>query len=545
MGITELEDLQTIVKERLLAEEHYANKLSSISKIRPKAGEDATTLLAQICSSLRRETATIAESHRNMALNLGRLLRALQVFLDENRKLSGMKKEGIDNAAKRVERYKTDVEVSRKEAEAKWAVALVEEKKHDQELAVSGNSNADEVLQTMDVMITVGEQGFTAHEFNNFLTKMQQEIASQFMKAVESAQRQRLILAKEVLSNYITFEKAVLPAISSSCERVEVFLETLSPDREVQMMAERDRTGNARIPPILYWPQYPVHLFPVPTKKFSPMTQTTSPAKRATTPGIQAAIEQVFGIPLEEASAAAGRRIESQLTAHDKHPARLIRDLLSSHPELFTPTPGPRRQSTSDSLEKPRRDSTSGNGTTSNLPPHLSVSSLRLGSLGSIDAEDGNDFDDIDTDEDEELEVLTRTALSPSAVVDSLVKKTPSIPNMAEAAGMGTPTLRKAMSLASLPRSSSITTDVSPIVNSVVEIVPRMATPTRMDSSSSSAAGSPSTRPRPDVPGLVTENLSTPVSSLRETVSPRALADLDALDEDVDAILAAAEKGKF
>ncbi|KAI8842563.1 hypothetical protein BC829DRAFT_492246 [Chytridium lagenaria] len=395
LGISELEDLQSIIRERLVTEEQYANKLQAISKTKPKTGDESQTLLSQIFSSLRKETGSIAESHRNMALNLGRLLRALQVFLDENRKLSAIKKEGIEHGAKRLNSYRLDVDVGKKDCAARWSHAVIEEQRHNQELAVSGNVNQqDEILQQMDVMMTFGEQNFTANEFNTLLTKMQQEIGAQdvrsilgtyksciqsedvinyvkarlridgnaallfcndlvgqgflkpigrvtkflpgqqyqwrrmslenepphkkafreadqaehsyrvlvkaaessrstlesdcieFMKAVETAQRQRLSLAKEVLSSFMTFERAVLPP--------PTHLATAS-----------------KIPPLAYYPQYPPHLFPPPVR--TPSSAKRSPAmvvgRRATSPNVLAATEQSFGVPLEDSAIAAGRRV--------------------------------------------------------------------------------------------------------------------------------------------------------------------------------------------------------------------------------------------
>ncbi|KAJ3215002.1 hypothetical protein HDU67_000955 [Dinochytrium kinnereticum] len=861
-GIAELEDLQAIIRERLITEENYANRLQVISKSKPKTGEDSTTLLSQIFSSVRRETAHIAESHRNMALNLGRLLRALQVFMDENRKLSAMKKEGIENGAKRLERYRVDVDTAKRDSVTRWNVALAEEKKHDQELATSGNANQqEEVLEPMDVMMVVGEQGFTAHEFNNFLTKMQQEIPSQdvrsilgtyksciqsediinyvkarlrveghgallfcndlvsqsflkpvgrytkflpgqqyqwrrlavenepphkkafreaeqmehsyrilvkaaesargslesdcteFMKAVESAQRQRLSLAKEVLSSYITFERAVLPATTASCDRIEIFLETLSPEREVQVMAERDRTGNSRLHPVIYCPQYPPHLFPVKGANKASNGLPLS-AQRPLTPNFQAACEQAFGVPLEDSANAGGRRvpplirkavralvksnhvgghtleeefgmwlepntnlyatqalrselnyckgitlsmirkhpvtiiigmiklwllqlpvsvcsyeiyeplkllylskseeftsarigslksllatlppahyhtlsllsghwhkyvslsrapsgffgwsrviesvdkedhritefcqltgpmilrprIESQVTAHDKHPSRLIRDILTSHLDLFTATtPTTPRRTPPTTTTSTTTTTTSLDPTPRRPQPRPSSTSLHLVTPGSStlaagaseevdDDDDDDDHDDgegdLDTEEEEELEAFMRSTASPEAVVDSLVGGKPSgasSPGGLRALG-GVPL--DASSLLGLGEGVGVAAPGGGGV--VVGRGSASASSLALNGGGGNGASSPAAaaaaagsgggggvgspggaRGKVDVGGIVTEGLLTaPVTSLRDTVSPRALADLDALDEDVDALLAASSTTK-
>ncbi|KAJ3130960.1 hypothetical protein HK101_004870, partial [Irineochytrium annulatum] len=119
-------------------------------------------------------------------------------------------------------------------------------------------------------------------------------------------------------------------------------------------------------------------------------------------------------------------RVENLVTAHDKHPARLIRDLLGNHIDVFASTP---RDSTL------RRSSVTSNGNKggkgAGLAPLAVGNSL---SLGSIDAEDGED-EDLDTEEEEELEELMRVQ-SPGVAVESIVGNRRSIADLRLSAAM-------------------------------------------------------------------------------------------------------------
>ena len=80
----------------------------------------------------------------------------------------------------------------------------------------------------------------------------------EYMKAVEAAQLTRLHVAKSALLALTSADRLRLPATTLACNQVDVFLETLSPEREVKLVAERDRTGNARLVPLIYIPQVPL-----------------------------------------------------------------------------------------------------------------------------------------------------------------------------------------------------------------------------------------------------------------------------------------------
>ncbi|KAJ3328306.1 hypothetical protein HDU76_010194 [Blyttiomyces sp. JEL0837] len=80
----------------------------------------------------------------------------------------------------------------------------------------------------------------------------------EYMKSIETTQRDRLATARKALDDYIQSERGHVPTTINACDRIGVFLETLSADREVQVMAERDRTGNARLLPLIYVPQIPL-----------------------------------------------------------------------------------------------------------------------------------------------------------------------------------------------------------------------------------------------------------------------------------------------
>ncbi|KAJ3126068.1 hypothetical protein HK101_005810, partial [Irineochytrium annulatum] len=437
--------------ERLIAEETYANRLQVISRLKSKAPEETPTLLSQICGTMKIEMQHISEGHRNMGLNLSRLLRAIQVYLDDNRKLASMKKESIDASYKRIERYRHDVEIARREAAAKWEVAVAEEKKYEDGLATGGvvggvgGAGAEQTVETMDVLMSFGEQSFTAHEFNLFIANAQQDIPSQdvrsillgtykavvagedvfnyvkarlrlddnpaklfcgdlvtqgfiktigrgsgfgtnqqyqwkrtsvdsepphlrasreaeqaehnyrmlvkaaesarsaletecieprgltylaqFMRVVEIAQRKRLNLVKETVSSFITFDRSHIPYTVVSCDRISVILETLSPEREIQLMAERDRTGNARLPSFVYVPQTPLAAVQheemtremrrrsgggSATGEATTTTPVSARAKlspRIASPTVRVASEQLFGVAIEDAAALSGRRV--------------------------------------------------------------------------------------------------------------------------------------------------------------------------------------------------------------------------------------------
>ncbi|KAJ3242118.1 hypothetical protein HDU81_007872 [Chytriomyces hyalinus] len=74
------------------------------------------------------------------------------------------------------------------------------------------------------------------------------------MRAIQVALLERLSLARTVISSYIDSEQSCVSPISQSVERFNVLLEMFSAERQVQAMAERDRTGNARLQPIVYSP---------------------------------------------------------------------------------------------------------------------------------------------------------------------------------------------------------------------------------------------------------------------------------------------------
>ncbi|KAI8610164.1 hypothetical protein BC830DRAFT_1147069 [Chytriomyces sp. MP71] len=74
------------------------------------------------------------------------------------------------------------------------------------------------------------------------------------MKTVQVALLERLTLARTVISSYIDSEQSCISPITQSVDRFSVLLEMFSAERQVQAMAERDRTGNARLAPVVYTP---------------------------------------------------------------------------------------------------------------------------------------------------------------------------------------------------------------------------------------------------------------------------------------------------
>ncbi|KAJ3395138.1 hypothetical protein HDU84_002712 [Entophlyctis sp. JEL0112] len=106
------------------------------------------------------------------------------------------------------------------------------------------------------------------------------------MKTIQTALTERLTLTKTVLSSYIDSEHSCISPISQSVERLQILLEMFDAEKQVQTMAERDRTGNARLKPVGYFP---------------------SSSKIIVDPQILRSI--VFGVPLETMATRDGRKV--------------------------------------------------------------------------------------------------------------------------------------------------------------------------------------------------------------------------------------------
>ncbi|KAJ1552159.1 hypothetical protein HK405_012405, partial [Cladochytrium tenue] len=399
-GIIELEDLQTFIRDRCHAEDAYASRLSELSRRRGRLPESNPSLLSQIYRSLKHEMSNIAQAHRDFAEHLAAVSTTVGAFLEDNRRLSSARRELIDANTRAVDRGRRGLDHARREAELKWNVAVVEERKHELDTAAVASADVatraadatEDPLPPMEVLLVFGDLAFTPHEFNTLLSQMQlhlpiQEVKSllgtykgcvgssdmvaflqaqlgkpepsiidfctdlvhhgflklvaggmgavsssashpssssaapaatasaaatvsfahgqtyqwrktevenepshqrarreaeraeleyrraasaaedlrvvleaqcvEYMKAVEAVQHQRLSVAKESLLEYVAGERAHLPPTLASCAHVDIFLETLDPRREVRLMAEKDRSGNARLPPIVYSPARP------------------------------------------------------------------------------------------------------------------------------------------------------------------------------------------------------------------------------------------------------------------------------------------------
>jgi hypothetical protein len=147
------------------------------------------------------------------------------------------------------------------------------------------------------------------------------------MRSVEITHKNRLTLIRQTLDQFISLESAHMPTLTTSTSNLRVLLETLNIDREISVMIERDKTGNARIDPFLYIPQT-IRLSSAQNK--TPISSTTpnnttapnihnnssasikSPTSSLLSPrwGLASvASEQVFGVPLEDASAHCGRKV--------------------------------------------------------------------------------------------------------------------------------------------------------------------------------------------------------------------------------------------
>ncbi|TPX71227.1 hypothetical protein SpCBS45565_g01234 [Spizellomyces sp. 'palustris'] len=359
MGIAEMEELLAFLSQRKTAEEQYASKLTELSQLKPRAdgfGKDES-LLAQIFGNAKQEMANLGTCHKQSADQISQLIHPLQRFLDDNRKLSIVRKDKIDSTWRSLSGQRSELDGLVQDYKTKCGAADVEQRKFEQ-------SRSEHDLPSMDVMISMGPRSFTVEDFNTLLLKMQREIRTQdvkslwgsskncfsgddalqylrvklhldeegaismlsqminegfirnigrghrfstsshyqwkrlsieneplhrktrreaeradfeYRKAVEATEETRLFLEsacweymnslqhietrrmeifKESLLGLNNAEKSIIAGTRNVCERNQVYLETLSPAKEIEIMIESQRTGNVRLPPAVYHNYY-------------------------------------------------------------------------------------------------------------------------------------------------------------------------------------------------------------------------------------------------------------------------------------------------
>ncbi|KAJ3061413.1 hypothetical protein HK102_009124, partial [Quaeritorhiza haematococci] len=73
-----------------------------------------------------------------------------------------------------------------------------------------------------------------------------------FMNTLQHMEETRISLIKDSFVALNSAQMRVVPVVKGVFDRIQVLLETLQPERELTVMIERDRTGNCRVPPLLY-----------------------------------------------------------------------------------------------------------------------------------------------------------------------------------------------------------------------------------------------------------------------------------------------------
>ena len=84
-------------------------------------------------------------------------------------------------------------------------------------------------------------------------TRIQLEKQSvDFMNGVEFILKSRVSLLKSGFLQALSLEKSILPTREGMQSRVQIFLESLDPEKELQVIIEQERTGVQRIKPFVY-----------------------------------------------------------------------------------------------------------------------------------------------------------------------------------------------------------------------------------------------------------------------------------------------------
>ncbi|KAJ3172118.1 hypothetical protein HDU88_006932 [Geranomyces variabilis] len=213
MGLVELEELASFIKQRISAEEAYASKLSDAVKQKHRSdgfgGDEG--LVAQIFGNAKEELSKLTFAHKQTALHLTSHLAALSGFGDKTRKRASTQKDRIDALSKTLSGQRTELQSAVEDYHRKSREADVEEAKsgiHD------GDISAGDV-EVMDVMINVGAWIFTVEDFNTLLSRIQREVPYQDIRSIWGTTKD-CVLGKDVVEmirNYLRTDEETAQSV--------------------------------------------------------------------------------------------------------------------------------------------------------------------------------------------------------------------------------------------------------------------------------------------------------------------------------------------
>ncbi|KAI9088532.1 hypothetical protein DFS34DRAFT_313807 [Phlyctochytrium arcticum] len=181
MGIAQIEELQTLLSTREVAEDAYSAKLLEICATKPRADGFAKaehSAPAQVFSHAKTGMAHLAATHQMMSGQLKALGGVLNMYLSDNRKESQTRKDIIDAELKSLISQKSELEVAEVEYRRACRAANEEQAKFERERGASGD------VPGMEVMVTLGPRSFTVEDFNTLLSRMQRDIKTQDVKSL-------------------------------------------------------------------------------------------------------------------------------------------------------------------------------------------------------------------------------------------------------------------------------------------------------------------------------------------------------------------------
>ncbi|KAI9206099.1 uncharacterized protein BJ171DRAFT_498682 [Polychytrium aggregatum] len=369
-GLVQIEELLQFLRERIVCEEYYASKLSDIgkSKYRADGFSKDDSLISEIFKIAKSETETLSQSRKQVSAALHQLVRLLQKYLDDNRKASLLRKEGIEATFKKMEKQQIEVKIAQELYEKKNTMAESEERNWNEEVSrtdSSDKSSTDSARSHPDeAMVNVGIYAFLIEDFNSVLALCQSQTRQQdlktllgtykscylgqdiveftktqlgiddsgalsiveylvaqgflksvsggnrtsalfsaqafyqwkkteietdvlfkklqrearradveYKKAVEAAEATRILLEsycvdymhqmqqlelsklqimRSVTKGVAAAEQLTVPIIQQVTDKLNIYLETFNPEKELQVFIDRERTGTSRVPPIVY-----------------------------------------------------------------------------------------------------------------------------------------------------------------------------------------------------------------------------------------------------------------------------------------------------
>lgn len=113
--------------------------------------------------------SNLGNCHKQVADQIGQIVRPIQRFLDDNKKLSVVRKEKIDATWKQLAAQRAELELLEQDYRNKCTIADAEQRKYEE-------TRSDDDLPSMDVMVNLGPRSFTVEDFNTLLGNMQREI---------------------------------------------------------------------------------------------------------------------------------------------------------------------------------------------------------------------------------------------------------------------------------------------------------------------------------------------------------------------------------